>query len=289
MRKRQDQTASSSVYTALAPHWLATPPERSALFFPAFCAISAAVQRVLRERIPVAYFTNTEQFATTRYAYPALVYMASRPFRPKNRMDFTYDVLNPNMMARFFRATKLILGPVLSKVVDRLRLEGRDDLISSYQPHRAGEIIASVQRRSASTSLLYDLLVGEGTLVNELLQMGGFGKRQPRDQAKMLAALSKNWNFRLRRMCTGHDLRYLAPELFEAATAALGKQQQVARKPKRSQQMFPEHGGYLLHESDGAERLSWLGLVEIGDSGLLMAVDERDPVWGIDEFEGLPE
>jgi hypothetical protein len=289
MGKRLDRTVSGGAFHRLEQHWLAAPLERSALFFPTFSAISLEIQRTLRERIPTAYFGSTEQFATTRTAYPVLIYHASRPYRAKAKTDFTYDVLNQSMMASFFRIVKPNLGAVLSAIVERLRSEGREELIRPYQPHRVLEVIAAVQKRSASTSLLYDLLVGESALVNELLRMGGFGNKSRREQSRISTTLFKSWDFHLRRMCPGHDFRPLGPELFEIATHALLAQQKAAREPRRSPMRCEEDDEGLLYESDGTESLSGLGLIEVRDRNLLAAVDESHAVGRIHELEGLPE
>ena len=289
MGKQIDRTVSGRTFRESAIHWMSTPSERSARFLPAFSAVSLAVQRKLREQIPAIYFTETDRFATTRHAYPVLIYQASRPFRPKTRSDVTYDVLNQSMMASFFRMAKLNLGEILSAVVDRLRMEGRDELVKPYQPHRVAEIIASVQTRSASTSQLYDLLVGESGLISELLRMAGFGNRPPREQVKVSAALFKTWDFHLRRMCAGHDLRYLGPELFDVATAALLAHQQAQREPGPSPEESGTGAEKLLYEANAAEGLGGLGLVEVRDGSLLMTIHESGAVGRIHKLEGLPE
>jgi hypothetical protein len=289
MGRRLDRTVSGGAFPRLAEYWLAAPPERSALFFPCFSAISLAIQKALRERIPVVYFANTAQFAITRTAYPVLIYQASRPYRARTKTDFTYDVLNQRMMASFFRIVKPNLGAVLSTVVDRLRSEARDELVRPYQPHRVLEVIASVQKRSASTKLLYDLLVGESVLVNELLRMGGFGKKLPREQTKIATTLFRNWDYHLRRLCTGHDFRWLGPELFEIATNALIEQQQSSREPRQSPHAADGDETGLLNEPDFAESLSGLGVIEVPHGSLLMAADERNSVGRIHELECLPE
>jgi len=286
--KRLDPKISGAVSHQLTHHWLNAPLERSAPFFPAFAAISVEIQRTLRERIPAAYFENPDRFATPRTAYPVLIYQASRPYRARAKTDFSYDVLNQSMMASFFRMVKPNLGAVLSIVVERLRSEGRDELVRPYQPHRVPDVIAAVQKRSASMSLLLDLLVGESALINELLRMGGFGSKTEREQARISGALFKSWEFHLRRMCAGHDFRPLGPELFEIATNALAAQQSD-REPRQSEIRADEDEGQLLYESDGTERLGRFGVVEVGDSGLFTPVDESNAVGRIHELESLPE
>src|SRR5262249_26491782 len=160
--------------------------------------------------------------------------------------------------------------------------------IRPYQPHRVPEVIDAVQKRSASTSLLYDLLVGESALVNELLHMGGFGGKTRREQARISTRLFKTWDFHLRRMCTGYDFRSLGPELFEIATNTLVAQRSAAREPKPAGSQHAEDGEELLYEPDGGESFGGLGIVEVCDSDLLTAIDERHAIGRIHEFERLP-
>src|SRR5689334_16613175 len=127
MRKRGEMPPS--LHPALGACWLAAPSERSPLFFPAFAAISLAIQGTLRERVPAACLLNSSVFEDTRFAYPMLVYQASRPFHGKGRADLTYDVLDEILMKRFYRRAKKKLGSVLADVVAQLQSDRREDLV----------------------------------------------------------------------------------------------------------------------------------------------------------------
>ncbi|MGA2214220.1 MAG: hypothetical protein ABSH31_13170, partial [Bryobacteraceae bacterium] len=113
--------------------WLAAPSERSPEFFPAFARVSAAIQTILRERIPAQYFENARSFANVKTAYPMLVYQASRPFRGKMRSELSYDVLNPTTLAAFFRTVRPVFGSVLEAAQVRLRAEGASELAGLYE------------------------------------------------------------------------------------------------------------------------------------------------------------
>jgi hypothetical protein len=128
--------------------WLAAPAERSPEFFPTFARVSAAVQTILRERIPAQYFENTRTFANVKTAYPMLVYQASRPFRGKMRTELSYDVLNPTTLAAFFRTVRPVFGGVLEAVKIRLQSEGLNELAALYEAGRASAILQSVQKWS---------------------------------------------------------------------------------------------------------------------------------------------
>jgi len=212
--------------------WMAAPAERSPEFFPAFARVSAAIQGVLRERIPSHYFQNPQNFANVKTAYPMLVYQASRPFRGKMRTELCYDVLNPTTMAAFFRTVRPLLGDVLETVKSRLQSEGEGELAGQYEPARANAILHSVQKWAKSRKCLYVLIRAEGVLVNTLVDLAGLGSLPERQQAKSVASFQKKWRFQLRRMYPGTDFTWLAPELLEAATQALVAEEAIPQNPE---------------------------------------------------------
>jgi hypothetical protein len=201
--------------------WLAAPDERAPAFFPAFARVSAAIQSILRERIPAQYFLDSQRFSDLKTAYPMLAYQASRPFRGKMRTELTYDVLNPKTIAAFFRTVRPVFGDVLGAAQARLRSEGLLVLAAPYEPSRSSSILESVQRLSKSRKCLYVLIRAEGVLVNTLVELAGLGSLSYRQQARRKASFEKRWRFQLRRMYPGTDFTWLASELLDAATKAL--------------------------------------------------------------------
>ena len=212
--------------------WLAAPAERSPEFFPAFSRVSAAIQSLLRERIPSHYFQDSQDFANLKTAYPMLVYQASRPFRGKIRTELCYDVLNPATMAAFFRTVRPLFSGVLAAVKARLQSEGAVELAGRYEPARANTVLQSVQKWAKSRKCLYVLIRAEGVLVNTLIDLAGLGALPDRQQAKRVASFQKKWRFQLRRMYPGTDFTWLAPELLEAATQALVAEEAIPQIPE---------------------------------------------------------
>jgi hypothetical protein len=201
--------------------WLAAPLERSPDFFPTFARVSAAIQTMLRERIPAHYFQNSHSFVNVKTAYPMLVYQASRPFRGKMRTELSYDVLNPTTLAAFFRTVRPVFAGVLELARTRLQSEGSNELAAQYEPGHANAILQSVQRWAKSRKCLYVLIRAEGILVNTLVELAGLGSLPERQQSKRIVSFQKKWRFQLRRMYPGTDFTWLAAELLEAATQAL--------------------------------------------------------------------
>jgi len=214
--------------------WMAAPAERSPEFFPAFARVSAAVQSLLRERIPSHYFQNPQSFANVKTAYPMLVYQASRPFRGKMRTELCYDVLNPTTTATFFRSVRPLLGGVLETVKTRLQSEGAHELARQYEPASANAILQSVQKWAKSRKCLYVLIRAEGVLVNTLIDLAGLGSLPERQQAKRMASFQKKWRFQLRRMYPATDFTWLASELLEAATQALVAEDAIPQNPENA-------------------------------------------------------
>ena len=208
-------------FPSLHPCWLTAPDERTPGFLSTFAAISLAIQTVLRERVPAAYFAGLENFHNVKTAYPMLVYQASKPFQGKMRPELTYDVLNPNTLAKFFRTAKPNLVEILQGVEARLRGAGLDQLATQYEPRRLAFVIQAVQRWNKSRKCLYILIRAEGVLVNTLVELGGLGSLGPKLQARRMASFEKKWRFQLRRLYPGTDFTWLATELLDSATQAL--------------------------------------------------------------------
>jgi len=208
-------------FPALDACWLGAPDERTPGFLNTFVEISAAIQTMLRARVPAAYFENLSNFRNPKAAYPMLVYQASLPFRGKMRSELTYDVLNPQTLAKFFRSAKPNLAARMAASEARLRGAGLDSLAADYEQRKLNGVFQALQKWNKSRKCLYLLIRGESVLVNSVVELGGLGKLAPKLRARRKAALEKKWRFQLRRLYPGTDFTWLAPELLESATQAL--------------------------------------------------------------------
>ena len=203
------------------PCWLTIPAERSAAFLPTFVRMSVAIQSVLRENVPVEYFSDVGKYRDMKTAGPMLVYQASPPFRGKKRTELTYDVLNPALIAMLFRRAKPKVVELLAQADERLRAEGLQALADQYAPRRTSAILDGVQKLSKSRRHLYVLIRGESVLMDALVHLSGFGDLPPRARAKRWALFEKRWNFQLRRLYQGSNFTHLGPLLLDAAEKAL--------------------------------------------------------------------
>jgi len=200
--------------------WNFAPDDRSPDYFRQFSAVSLAVQRCLRERVPPV-FLAVAIFERPSLVYPVLMYAASRPFRPRFPHEFAYDPIDVSWFVRFVKASKRGLSPQLRDVYDRMDREQAGKLSRPYGPRRVARAIRIVRKFKRSQTLLSNLVAGEAALVDDLLRLAGLGQLPERDRKKVTARFFRDFHLHLRHMCNLCDLRPLAPALVAAATQAL--------------------------------------------------------------------
>jgi hypothetical protein len=221
-----------SIPGSLVSAWLDAPGERAPGFFPDYARVSVAVQRAIRLWLPYVYFSDLERYGTPEAAYPLIVYQASRPFSGRPKYDFTYDVMNEQCMAGFFRMAAPQLAGELSRIEELLLSVGEKRTASFYNPKQARSILASVQRKPKP---LYSLLVADTFLVNALVNLGCQGRslreKAAQDPAEAVKSLSRfagelvdAFHGKLRRLYGGREFLALGGLLLVEATAALKAQ-----------------------------------------------------------------
>lgn len=203
------------------PCWLLAPPEGTAAFLPAFARISVAIQAVLRERIPRRHFATAEAFRDLKTAYPLLVYQASRPFRARQGIELTYDVLDPEMLPALLRKARPNLIVLLREVSARLRAAGQTQLAAKYMAGNAQPILDTVEKMNKSRKWLFLLLRGETMLLDALVEFSARQSPAEDVQRRNFARLHKRWGYQLRHMYPREDYSGLSVLLFDAATQAL--------------------------------------------------------------------
>ena len=200
--------------------WRKAPAERTARFFRVYSAVSLALQKDLRRRIPDEWFRDPARFENVRLAWPLLTWQASLPYRPRTRNAFAFDVLDNNMMKRFFRQARLRLPGLLAGVHLRIVTEGQLELARGYEPKQAQRIAQFVERNVRCRARLEGLLVAEAALINGLIGLAGFPDLERWDQRRRVRSLVKIWNSQLRTIYTRQDFRWLLPQLLETVTRA---------------------------------------------------------------------
>ncbi|MDP8979102.1 MAG: hypothetical protein M3O35_00770 [Acidobacteriota bacterium] len=200
--------------------WLKAPPERTQRFFTVYSAVSLALQRELRRRIPEEWFSDPARFENVRLAWPLLLWQASLPLRPRSRNALNYDVLDNGIMKRYFREARIRLPNLLEGVQSRILAEGHPALAQGYEPKHAGAIAQFVESNVRCRARLEGLLVAEAALINGLVRLAGFDEMSRREQTLRVQALTRIWNAQLRAIYTRQDFRWLLPELLETVSRA---------------------------------------------------------------------
>jgi hypothetical protein len=215
------------------PRWFDAPPEKSTHFFPTFVRVSMALQAELRRLLPERYLSVLERCEDIHMVYPLLVYGASRPFPGEPRTDFTYDILNKEMMKTFYFSVRTDLPAMLAPIWQRLRAAGLDRIAAYYRPDRSKRIIASVQRLKMTRRRLNHILMMETRMVNDLIAFAGIKELHPRRQQQAARKCSKALLIRLRRIFAKHDFTGIAQEVIDAITPALAEKDKKDKNRKK--------------------------------------------------------
>jgi hypothetical protein len=203
------------------PQWFDAPRELSAEFFPAFVRVSMALQAELRRLLPNLYLSDVKRFENTHMAYPLLVYGASRPFPGAPRTDFTYDILNREMMKMFYFSARNDLPAMLASIYKRLRAAGLAEIAAKYRADRSKRIIASVQRLKGERRRLNHIVTMETRMVNDLIGFAGTRDLSPFRQQMVARRIRKALTMRLRRIYAKYDFTARIDEIIDAITPAL--------------------------------------------------------------------
>lgn len=219
-----DRVATSvtvSIPASAAACWRRTPSEKESAFLPVYAAISTAVQKMLRSWLPYLYFAEPDRYRSPAAALPLLVYAASQPFPGKSRQELTYDVLNSQNMALFFRTSARHLALHLDRVSRALRAAGCEELAASYRPQRAAKLVES---QAARPRAVMRFLAAETWIVNTLVNFGCKLAREKNGKMDPLLLAEKllvDLHAKLRKLHGGQDFLELVPLLLIEATCAL--------------------------------------------------------------------
>lgn len=217
--------------------WFDAPPERSPEFFPAFVRVSMALQTELRRLLPERFLSDLEWFEDVHMVYPLLVYGASRPFPGAPRTDFTYDILNREMMKCFYFSARNEMPRMLASIWKRLRAAGLRETAKQYRADRSKRIIGDVQRLQIERRRLNHILIMEMRMVNDLIGFAGTKHLSPFRKQILARRIRRTMVRRLRRIYAKYDFTDVVDEIIAAITPALTS---------------PE-------EPDGRQAWAWLG------------------------------
>jgi hypothetical protein len=202
----------AAMLLATHPAWMNAPDELQPRYFQTWQEVSLALQVALRSWIPEIYFRDAARYEDRDAAFPLLVYAASRPCRGRPRTEFTYDVVDPEVLPNALHLIGTSLQNVLRRVESYLHQCGRPELARRYAPLWHQDVLRAVQKRPRQ---FVGLLGDEAAVVSAVIDFGTAGGMQA------VKPFAKSANLALRNMY-GEDLRPLAFKALEEATRALG-------------------------------------------------------------------
>ena len=215
-----ETTTQTSARFTPSECWFDAPEPGSARFFFVYYQVSKALQLALRDELPRLLFADVSRYADFSFGYPFEVYRASRPCRALPSSDFTWDLLHPESMAKFYRMAERALPHVLAETSAALACAGLSELAQKYAPWNADRILKAARTQKLARKPLHQILVAESLLLHELLQFGGTSNVPARFRASRLAQFEKRWASLLRRVCRSFDFTAAGPALMEAVTNA---------------------------------------------------------------------
>jgi hypothetical protein len=208
----------AALLIATHPAWRLAPDEFQPDYFKTWQRVSLHLQDKFREWIPEIYFRDPSRYEDRPAAYPLLVYAASRPCYGRPKMEFTYDVADPQALQQAWKMIGLSLQRTLAEAERRVAASGRVELARRYAPVWHEDILRAVR---AKPEPLLKLLGQEAALVNAII---GMGTTQGLAAVKPFARTA---NAVLRRV-HGDDMRELAPKALEEATLILERRMEPA-------------------------------------------------------------
>lgn len=194
--------------------WTAVPADGEAGFMKAAVRVSLQLQKTLRCWLQMQWFADAENLADTARTTQLLAYLACKPYHPKAKDAYAYDLLDDWSNSAIERSIKGDMPDVLGRISNLLRILGRHDLADFYDPTHSSWFAGEIERNG---KMFRDILARESRIIHAWVPLIGAKLTQRQlDDARRETRIAMNEIFR-----RGEDLAYLAP-LFEIeAVAAL--------------------------------------------------------------------
>lgn len=203
--------------SGLISAWLSAPEESSTAFRETFSLVSRAIQLALREYLPERYFADLYRYRDRERAFPLLAYQCSRPAPLDRGREYTYDLLNPEMMSSLMSSFRQRLPKHLARMEAAGLFAGDIGLARMYAPWRYLSIVQFVRRRRR---LLDRILATETRLVNALV-LFSVALPRARSAERLHERLVASWRGSLARIYADLDASPFLEELLGVATRAL--------------------------------------------------------------------
>ncbi len=195
-----------------ADDWTAVPCSGDIGFMRVATRVSVQLQKTLRCWLQLNWFANPKNFLDIERTVQIVAYLACKPFYPKAKEGYAYDLLDDWSTNSIQRSLKTDMPDVLARVSSQLRILGIHELADFYDPCHAAWFLDQIDRKG---HLFYEILAREAKIIHTWVPLIG---RIPSEKELLQArhATSVALNEILRR---GEDLSSLGP-LFEMETLA---------------------------------------------------------------------
>ncbi len=192
--------------------WTAVPATTEAGFMKAAVRVSIQLQKTLRCWLQLHWLANTANLEDTAKSAQLLAYLACKPFYPRAKDAYAYDLLDDWSNAAIDRSIRSDMPDVLSSASGLLRIHGRHDLADYYNPAHTTWFVSEIEKNGR---LFYDLLTRESRIVHAWVPLIGLKpSNRQLDTARYETRVALNEVFR-----RTEDLSYLSP-LFEIEVVA---------------------------------------------------------------------
>jgi hypothetical protein len=182
--------------------WQNTPRERHCHYYPVFSRMALAIQESLRRWILAAYALEVEDVANFEAFGDIVAYAAVRPHAERRQRDFSYDVLDPDLMDYAFGRASRRLEPLLRSAYAVLMDAGREDDALQYARTDLRIHAPRLAERAKRRYRVRAMLVSEGVLIYALIKFAG--RLRMLDSARAITTavdeLTHSFDERIRRL-----------------------------------------------------------------------------------------
>lgn len=192
--------------------WQAVPADGQYGFIKVATRVSVQLQKMMRCWVQMHWFASTENLADTARTTQVLAYLACKPFYPKVKNAYGYDLLDDWSVSAIDRSIRTDMGDVVSRAGSLLRVLGQHELADYYDPAHTTWFVEEIQRNA---KLFYQILSREAKILQAWVPLiGRKVTERELEEARKETRMALNEIFR-----RGEDLSYLAP-LFEMEVLA---------------------------------------------------------------------
>ncbi|HEY3738815.1 MAG TPA: hypothetical protein VGL53_03175 [Bryobacteraceae bacterium] len=187
---------------SLLEAWQNTPRERHCHYYSVFSRLALAVQNSLRRWTLAAFVVGADELANFEASGDVIVYAATRPHAEKKANDFSYDVLDAELMNFAFSRASRRLEPLLKTASDELLALGRHEDARQFVRRDVRLYAPRLADRARRRHRVRAMLVSEGVLIYSMIRFANRLKSFDTARSVTVAAedLARDFVDRTRRL-----------------------------------------------------------------------------------------